>query len=233
MLKFTYTALFTCLLTLMWIAPVQGQAPEKQFNREIHFGTTLGNGFNPRLIYKKVREKSVARYLLNFNSGTRTATRNLNGASIYDQDITKISSLTIALGMGREWRADLSNKFQVYGGGDLSLLYTLSSTTQRRTQLVSGSSFDVENRTIKAHSPGLAFSVFGGFRLALTERISFSAEAGPSISSTIRLEKDKALSIENPGTVDQEVFLNETTSQVFDLNLKAIGPLFVQFAIHF
>lgn len=234
MLKSVFYTSLTLLLLAFWAAPSQAQGPEKQYNRELHFGTTLGGGFNPRLIYKKVGEKSVARYVIKFNSGTRTSTRDLGANTIYNSEILRVSNVDLAVGFGREWRTDVENRFQVYGGGDIELLYGINSTTRRRSQLLAnGSSRDVEELLATTHRPGLAFHAFGGIRFAVTRRVSFAAEAGPRISGDVSFQKDENFTIDNLGTPSEELREWESSSQTTNINFTAIGPLYLQFVIHF
>ena len=221
-------------MVALFAAPIQAQEADRQFNRELHFGTTLGNGFNPRLIYKNVKEKSVARYLLKFNSGTSSSTRNLGENPLYSSEIAKASNLDIAIGIGREWRTDIQNRLQVYGGGDIEAIFSLSSTTRRKSQAMpNGPARDGENISITAQSPGLALHAFGGIRFAINDRVSLSAEAGPRITGQLRFEKNESIYVNNAGLPDEEIRRDESTANVFNLDFKAIGPLYVQFAIHF
>lgn len=234
MLKSICSSLLICMLLALGTSSSFAQGPEKQYNREIFFGSTLGNGFNPRLIYKKVNGKSATRFLLRFNSGARSSTREVGDNLLYTSEVFRNSNLDIAIGIGREWRTDIQKRFQVYAGGDIELLYGMGSDSRVRSLMIgNGSTVDVESRTTTSHAPGLALHAFGGLRFNVTDRVSFSAEAGPRLSGLVRLRNDDSQFINNQGTPDEEYINDQYSSTDYEINFRAIGPIYVQFAIHF
>ncbi|MEM0996441.1 MAG: hypothetical protein AAGN35_05155 [Bacteroidota bacterium] len=229
MYTLVYRGLVPLLILLLCAPELQAQKKDKiPAEHELHLGFGFAREvFNPRIMYKLVRGDRALRLTLQLDansSGTSTGPDFINPNFNFE---SSNQNFFAQIGIGREQRKPLGEKFGILYGGTFRLSYGTQRNRNLSTEWENQVRVDTEN-VLQSTELGAGFHTFAGFFWKPVPRLTISLEAGPSASGSISSSRNYRLVREYNGSVPVDSEFSDRNLDGFRMNLSLFSPVFIQ-----